>query len=164
MGHDQAGTDRVPHEQARARRWTGARLERGDDLRACVLERLSWGWSPEQIAGHLAEAAGRTVISYESICRFIYAQAARHKNCTPGWRAICHGRSGSAADGGAREAVRPPSSRTADRSPNPRGGGLTARLAFGGEGGGYDALFQGGSRGGGGLHERPSRLGSWRGF
>ena len=36
---------------------------------------------------------------------------------TPGG-AICHGRSGSAADGGAREAVRPPSSRTADRSPN----------------------------------------------
>ena len=68
------------HEQARARRWTGARLERDDELRACVLERLSWGWSPEQIAGHLAEAAGRTVISYESIYRFIYAQAARHKN------------------------------------------------------------------------------------
>ena len=38
------------HEQARARRWTGARLERDDELRACVLERLSWGWSPEQIA------------------------------------------------------------------------------------------------------------------
>ena len=68
------------HEQARARRWSGARLERDDALRACVLERLSWGWSPEQIAGHLAEAAGRTVISYESIYRFIYAQAARHKN------------------------------------------------------------------------------------
>ena len=68
------------HEQARARRWSGARLERDDELRACVLERLSWGWSPEQIAGHLAEAAGRTVISYESIYRFIYAQAARHKN------------------------------------------------------------------------------------
>ena len=68
------------HEQARARRWSGARLERDDALRACVLERLSWGWSPEQIAGHLAEAAGWTVISYESIYRFIYAQAARHKN------------------------------------------------------------------------------------
>ena len=53
-------------------------LERDDDLRG-VLERLSWR-SPEQIAGHLAEAAGRTVISYESIYRFIYAQAARHKN------------------------------------------------------------------------------------
>ena len=67
-------------EQARARRWTGARLERDDELRACVLERLSRGWSPEQIAGQLAEAAGRTVISYESIYRFIYAQAARHKD------------------------------------------------------------------------------------
>ena len=64
------------HEQARARRWTGARVERDDELRACVLERLSL--VPEQIAG--AEAAGGTVISYESIYRFIYAQAARHKN------------------------------------------------------------------------------------
>ena len=68
------------HEQARAWRWTGARLERDDELSACVLERLSCGWSPEQIAGYLAEVAGRTVISYESIYRFIYAHAARHKN------------------------------------------------------------------------------------
>ena len=112
------------HEQARARRWSGARLERDDELRACVLERLSWGWSPEQIAGHLAEAAGRTVISYESIYRFIYAQAAGTRT-TPGG-AICHGRSGSAAGGGARGAARPPSSRTADRSPNAPRRRLTA--------------------------------------
>ena len=80
MGHERGYRPVYAHEQARARRWSGARLERDDELRACVLERLSWGWSPEQIAVHLAEAAGRTVISYESIYRFIYAQAARHKN------------------------------------------------------------------------------------
>ena len=79
MGHDQAGTESV-YAQARARRWTGARLERDEALRAQVLAGLSRGWSPEQLAGHLAEAAGRTVISYESIYRFIYAQAARRKN------------------------------------------------------------------------------------
>ena len=81
MGHDQAGTDQCTRTNRPGHaRWTGSRLERDDELRACVLERLSWGWSPEQIAGHLAEAAGRTVISYESIYRFIDAQAAWHKN------------------------------------------------------------------------------------
>ena len=81
MDHERAGTDRCTRMN-RPGRGAGpaTRLERDDALRACVLERLSWGWSPEQIAGHLAEAAGRTVISYESIYRFIYAQAARHKN------------------------------------------------------------------------------------
>ena len=67
-------------EQSRARRWSGSRLERNAALRACVLERLGWGWSPEQVCGHLAREAGRTVISYESIYRFIYAQKARHKD------------------------------------------------------------------------------------
>ena len=41
------------HEQARARRWTGSRLERDGDLRRLVLDRLPQGWSPEQIAGRL---------------------------------------------------------------------------------------------------------------
>src|SRR5690348_9920645 len=41
------------HEQAKARRWTGSRLERDDELRRLVLERLERGWSPEQIAGRL---------------------------------------------------------------------------------------------------------------
>ena len=71
-------------EQSRARRWSGSRLERDTALRACVLERLRWGWSPEQVCGQLAREAGRTVISYESIYRFIYAQKARHKD--HGWR------------------------------------------------------------------------------
>ena len=71
-------------EQSCARRWSGSRLERDAALRACVLERLGWGWSPEQVCGHLAREAGRTVISYESIYRFIYAQKARHKD--HGWR------------------------------------------------------------------------------
>src|SRR3954463_7219075 len=64
-------------EQARARRWSGSRLEREAGLRCTVLERLARGWSPEQVAGRLAREAGRRVISYESIYRFIYAQMAR---------------------------------------------------------------------------------------
>src|SRR4029077_9412764 len=42
------------HEQATARRWTGSRLERDDELRDVVLDRLRRGWSPDQSAGRLA--------------------------------------------------------------------------------------------------------------
>ena len=68
------------HEQTRARRWAGSRLVREPALRRAVLTRLARGWSPEQVAGRLAREAGRRVISYESIYRFIYAQIARTKD------------------------------------------------------------------------------------
>jgi IS30 family transposase len=64
-------------EQTRARRWSGARLERDACLRDDVLGRLAAGWSPEQVAGRLAREAGRPIISHESIYRFIYAQMRR---------------------------------------------------------------------------------------
>ncbi len=67
-------------EQTRARRWSGSRLDRDPDLRRTVLDRLGRGWSPEQVAGRLARDAGRRVISYESIYRFLYAQIARTKD------------------------------------------------------------------------------------
>ena len=67
-------------QQTRARRWKGSRLERDESLRAIIMERLASGWSPEQIAGRLAQERGRKVISYESIYRFIYAQIARSKD------------------------------------------------------------------------------------
>ena len=71
-------------EQAKARRWAGSRLDREPALRRAVLERLARGWSPEQVAGRLAREAGRNVISYESIYRFIHAQIARTKDYA--WR------------------------------------------------------------------------------
>lgn len=71
-------------EQAWARRWSGSRLERDDALRDGVLGRLAAGWSPEQVAGRLAREAGHTVISDESIYRFIYAQIRRTNDF--GWR------------------------------------------------------------------------------
>jgi transposase, IS30 family len=51
------------------------KLELHPDLRKKVFDRLALGWSPEQIAGRLAQgpAAGR--ISYESIYRYIYWRA-----------------------------------------------------------------------------------------
>jgi len=67
-------------EQARARRWSGSRLEREPDLRKTVLDRLKSGWSPEQVAGRLKLDNGGPVISHESIYRFIHAQIARTKD------------------------------------------------------------------------------------
>jgi transposase, IS30 family len=71
-------------EQARARRWTGSRLDRDGELRDDVLERLKNGCSPEQIAGRLKRELDRQVISYESIYRFIYAQIRRTNDLS--WR------------------------------------------------------------------------------
>lgn len=63
--------------QTAARRWSGSRLERDAALRGQVLEGLSKGWSPEQVAGRLKLKEGRPVIGHESIYRFIYAQLKR---------------------------------------------------------------------------------------
>ena len=71
-------------QQARARRWQGSRLDRDPFLREQVLARLQAGWSPQQVAGRLALESGRTVISHETIYRFIYAQVRRTKDYN--WR------------------------------------------------------------------------------
>jgi transposase, IS30 family len=93
------------HQQTRARRWKGSRLEREAGLRAAVMERLASGWSPEQIAGRLEREQGRKVISYESIYRFIYAQLARTRDYR--WRRYlprgkskrgCRGRKGGGSE------------------------------------------------------------------
>jgi len=64
-------------EQAWARRWRGSRLLRQPDLQKLVLDRLTMGWSPEQIEGRLAHEKSNMRISHESIYRFIYAQIVR---------------------------------------------------------------------------------------
>lgn len=57
----------------RRRRWDGRfKLARQPDLRACVMQRLAMGWSPEQIAGRLALEKVSSTISHEAIYRFIY--------------------------------------------------------------------------------------------
>ena len=94
-------------QQARARRWRGARLERDDALRGQALSRLKQGWSPEQVAGRLALEAGVKVISHESIYRFIYGQMARKKDYA--WRHYCPAPSPNGVGGVARAAVRLPS-------------------------------------------------------
>jgi transposase, IS30 family len=62
----------------RRRKWDGRfKLARQPDLRNLVKERLAMGHSPEQIAGRLTREHGHTVISHESIYRFIYHRSAQ---------------------------------------------------------------------------------------
>src|SRR6478609_11572867 len=62
----------------RRRRWDGRfKLARQPDLQYLVKDRLAMGHSPEQIAGRLALEQGHTVISHESIYRFIYHRSAQ---------------------------------------------------------------------------------------
>jgi transposase, IS30 family len=70
--------------QAKARRWRGSKLLRNPELQRLVLGHLSRGWSPQQVAGWLKRKHGRTVVSYETIYRFIAAQIARTKDYA--WR------------------------------------------------------------------------------
>ena len=66
-------------QQARARRWRGAKLARDAALRTTGLTHLQQGWPPEPGAGRLARDAGRPVLSHEPISHFLYAQIARTK-------------------------------------------------------------------------------------
>ena len=71
-------------QKARARRWKGSKLLRRPELQARVLQLLASGFSPEAVAGHLKRQEGRTVISHETIYRFIQSQIDRNKNYA--WR------------------------------------------------------------------------------
>ena len=70
------------HEQTRARRWSGSRLDRDAELRDRVLGQLGAGWSPEQVSGR--SRLDGTSIGVETIYRFIYAQIDRHNDHS--WR------------------------------------------------------------------------------
>jgi IS30 family transposase len=61
-------------------------MERDEALRELVIEKLSIGWSPEQIAGWLELQPGAQTISHESIYRFIDRQIRRTKDYT--WRLL----------------------------------------------------------------------------
>jgi transposase, IS30 family len=70
-----AGYDPQRAQQLMLRRHARGRahkLERQPELRKKVLQRLAQGWSPEQIAGRLAQEPSSDRISYESIYRYIY--------------------------------------------------------------------------------------------
>jgi hypothetical protein len=62
----------------RRRRGRGRKLARASQggAASCATG-LRWGWSPEQIADRLARQHGRTIISHESIYRFVYHRTAQ---------------------------------------------------------------------------------------
>ena len=103
---------RYAEQQARARRWRGAKLDRNAPLRTTVLTHLQQGWTPEQVAGRLARDAGRPVLSHETIYRFLYAQTARTK--TYAWR---HYLPRAKATRGRRRTRRRPAALMAHRRP-----------------------------------------------
>lgn len=62
----------------RRRRWDARfKLVRQPDLQALVRDGLAMGRSPEQIAGRLAREHAKTIISHESIYRFVYYRSAQ---------------------------------------------------------------------------------------
>lgn len=61
----------------RRRRGRGHKLARQPALRDQVRDFLAMGWSPEQIAGRLTRDNGRTIVSHESIYRFVYHRTAQ---------------------------------------------------------------------------------------
>jgi IS30 family transposase len=80
VGYDPA----YAQQQAQSRHWRGSRLLRDLELQQEVLKRLEQGWSPAQVAGRLHKEKRRSVISYESIYRFIDSQIRRTKDYS--WR------------------------------------------------------------------------------
>src|SRR6185295_20062813 len=80
VGYDPA----YAQQQANSRHWRGSRLLRDLKLQQQVLKRLEQGWSPAQVAGRLHKEKRGTVISYESIYRFIDSQIRRTQDYS--WR------------------------------------------------------------------------------
>jgi IS30 family transposase len=73
-GYDPVRADELA---GRRRRWDKRfKLARQPDLRDLVRDRLAMGWSPQQIAGRLTHEHGRTLISHESIYRYVYHRSA----------------------------------------------------------------------------------------
>ena len=58
------------NQQARARRWSGSKLDRDAGLLRQALSCLMRGWSPEQVSGRLALEAGSRADSSMRTCLF----------------------------------------------------------------------------------------------
>jgi transposase, IS30 family len=71
------GARAIELTKRRRRRGRGHKLARQPALCKLVRTFLAMGWSPEQIAGRLALENGRTIISHESIYRFVYHRTAQ---------------------------------------------------------------------------------------
>ncbi|PHQ82126.1 MAG: IS30 family transposase [Coxiella sp. (in: Bacteria)] len=67
----------VAQSKAQNRRLRGLKLMYNEELRQIVTKYLTYGWSPEQIAGRLKKETGHTVISHETIYAYIYDKRAK---------------------------------------------------------------------------------------
>lgn len=76
-GRDTGYLPDYAHIKAKARRWSGMRLERDEVLQKKVLGCLTAGWSPEQVSGYFKAHDSDHSISHETIYRFIYKQIRR---------------------------------------------------------------------------------------
>lgn len=67
--------NKAEHSYQLRKQYRLTKLDRNSELKSFVIEKLESGWSPELIDGYLRRQAGRCVISYETIYRFIYSAA-----------------------------------------------------------------------------------------
>src|SRR3972149_3456769 len=71
--------DSLSRERNTASRKTNAAVDPG--IWSFVIEKLRYGWSPEQISGRLKRKHhGQSVISYETIYRYVYSPKGRKEN------------------------------------------------------------------------------------
>ena len=77
--------------EQRSRQRRGDRMKKLDDpsLRTFVVQKLTQGWSPEQIAGRLKLRAPTITLSHETIYQFVYAPAQRSRRL---WEFLRRGR------------------------------------------------------------------------
>ena len=92
--HPQRAQQLMLRRHARGR---AHKLQRQPELRKQVLQRLAEGWSPEQIAGRMAQGPARERISYESIYRYIYWRSGSFKETLHRWLPRHKGRRGKPA-------------------------------------------------------------------
>ena len=59
------------------RRYHVSKVDKQDELKTYVIQKLEEGWSPEQISGRLAKENGYTVISHEAIYQYIYSPSGK---------------------------------------------------------------------------------------
>lgn len=65
------------HEKRQLNKGNRHKLVRKKKLKKYIIEKLEEDWSPEQIAGELRERCGMTIVSHETIYRFIYSEEGR---------------------------------------------------------------------------------------
>jgi IS30 family transposase len=67
----------IADQKCRERRWKQRKLIRYDELRQSVIDHISDGWSPQQIAGRMRLERHPISVSHETIYQFVYSADGR---------------------------------------------------------------------------------------